>query len=108
MNFPLENCIVADLHFSAPQVQKLLQYPHLLTYVLLDLQLLEKEINKLGKERAIADSLSREELEEEIIDYLSKKQPCSLATCGKDGAPRISVVDYINEGPTICLNLNMV
>ncbi len=67
MNFPLENCIVADLHFSAPQVQKLLQFPHLLTYVLLDLQLLEKEINKLGKERAIASNLSGEEL-----DLLSK------------------------------------
>lgn len=62
MDFPLENCIVADLHFSAPQVQKLLQYPHLLTYVLLDLQLLEKEINKLGKERVTASSLSGEEL----------------------------------------------
>jgi hypothetical protein len=45
--------------------------------------------------------LSQEELEREIIDYLSKRQPCSLATCGKDGAPRISVVDYINEGLTI-------
>jgi uncharacterized pyridoxamine 5'-phosphate oxidase family protein len=44
---------------------------------------------------------SREELEKEIIDYLSKKQPCSLATCGNDGWPRISVVDYINEGLTI-------
>lgn len=62
MDFPLENCIVADLHFSAPQVQKLLQYPHLLTYVLLDLQLLEKEINKLGKERVTASNLSGEEL----------------------------------------------
>ena len=45
--------------------------------------------------------LSQDELEREIIDYLSKRQPCSLATCGKDGAPRISVVDYINEGLTI-------
>jgi len=45
--------------------------------------------------------LSREELEKEIIDYLSKKQPCSLATCGKDGAPRISVVDYVNDGMNI-------
>jgi nitroimidazol reductase NimA-like FMN-containing flavoprotein (pyridoxamine 5'-phosphate oxidase superfamily) len=44
---------------------------------------------------------SREELEKEIIDYLSKKQPCSLATCGKDGWPRVSVVDYINDGLTI-------
>ncbi len=45
--------------------------------------------------------LSKKELEQEIIDYLRKKHPCSLATCGKDGVPRISVVDYINDGLTI-------
>lgn len=45
--------------------------------------------------------LARDELEKEIIDYLSKKQPCSLATCGKDCAPRISVVDYVNDGLTM-------
>jgi len=44
---------------------------------------------------------SKEELEKEIIDYLGKKHPCSLATCGKDGIPRISVVDYMNDGLTI-------
>jgi nitroimidazol reductase NimA-like FMN-containing flavoprotein (pyridoxamine 5'-phosphate oxidase superfamily) len=54
--------------------------------------------NKVGMERK---HLSKKELEEEIIDYLSKKNPCSLATCGKDGIPRISVVDYINKGLTI-------
>lgn len=41
---------------------------------------------------------SREELENEIIDYLEKNHPCSLATCSRDGMPRISVVDYVNEG----------
>lgn len=45
--------------------------------------------------------LSREELEREIADYLGKKQPCSLATASPDGEPRISVVDYVNEGLTI-------
>ncbi|MFC1669920.1 pyridoxamine 5'-phosphate oxidase family protein [Spirochaetota bacterium] len=40
----------------------------------------------------------REELEKEIVDYLGMKHPCSLATCGKDGIPRISVVDYVNDG----------
>jgi len=44
---------------------------------------------------------AKHELEAEIIDYLCKKHPCSLATCGKDGVPRISVVDYINDGLTI-------
>ena len=42
--------------------------------------------------------LLREELEKEIVDYLSKKHPCSLATCGNDGVPRTSVVDYVNDG----------
>jgi nitroimidazol reductase NimA-like FMN-containing flavoprotein (pyridoxamine 5'-phosphate oxidase superfamily) len=44
---------------------------------------------------------TKQELEKEIIDYLEKKHPCSLATCGKDGKPRISVVDYINDGIVI-------
>ena len=43
----------------------------------------------------------KEELKQEIIDYLSKKHPCSLATCGKDGVPRTSVVDYVNDGLNI-------
>jgi nitroimidazol reductase NimA-like FMN-containing flavoprotein (pyridoxamine 5'-phosphate oxidase superfamily) len=44
---------------------------------------------------------TKQELEKEIIDYLGKKHPCSLATCGADGIPRISVVDYINDGIVI-------
>lgn len=44
---------------------------------------------------------SREELEHEIIDYLSKKHPCTLATCSKEGIPRVSVVDYVSDGLTI-------
>lgn len=62
MDFPLKNCIVKNLYFSASQVQELLQYPHSLTWVLLDLQLLEKEANLLGEERATAFNLSRDEL----------------------------------------------
>jgi len=58
-------------------------------------QIIEKMISLLGLERVIP---SKKELEEEIIDYLSKKHPCVLATCGKDGKPRASVVDYINDG----------
>ncbi len=41
---------------------------------------------------------TREELEKEIMDYLSKNHPCSLSTCTNDGIPRVSVVDYVNEG----------
>jgi hypothetical protein len=58
-------------------------------------QMIEQMYQKMNMERK---HLSKKGLEEEIIDYLSKKQPCSLATWSKDGEPRISVVDYINEG----------
>ena len=61
-------------------------------------QMYDQALKKMGIERA---HLPREELEKEIINYLSKKNPCSLATCGKDGWPRVSVVDYVNEGLTI-------
>ena len=61
-------------------------------------QMYEEMFKKMKIERK---HLSKEELEKEIIDYISKRQPCSLATCGKDRAPRISVVDYLNEELTI-------
>jgi phosphopantetheinyl transferase len=64
MDFSLENSIVENQHFSVPQVQEMLQYPHILTYVLLDLQLLEQEVNKAGEERIIANNLSRGELDQ--------------------------------------------
>jgi len=58
----------------------------------------DKALETMGIQRK---RLSREELEKEIIDYLGKKQPCTLATCGRDGWPRVSVVDYVNEGLTM-------
>lgn len=61
-------------------------------------QMMEKALKNMGIKR---QHLSRKALEKEIVDYLSKKQPCSLATCGRDGAPRISVVDYVNDGLVI-------
>ena len=61
-------------------------------------KIIEGMINLMGLERKRP---SKEELEHEIIDYLSKKHPCALATCGKDGTPRVSVVDYFNDGLTI-------
>ena len=63
MDFSIEKCIVADQYFSAGQVKELLQYPHLLTCTLLDLQSLEEEVSKLGEERVTAYSLSTEELD---------------------------------------------
>jgi len=44
---------------------------------------------------------TRQELEAEIEDYLRKNQPCTLATCGLNGTPRVSVVDYAHEGLVI-------
>jgi len=61
-------------------------------------QMIDHAFKKMNIERK---HLSREKLEKEIIDYLSKTQACSLATCGKDGEPRISVVDYVNDSLTI-------
>ena len=61
-------------------------------------QMTEELFKKLNIEKK---HLSNEELEKEIIDYLSKKHPCSLATCGKDCVPRTSVVDYVNDGLNI-------
>ena len=74
MDFPLENCIIADPHFSVPQAQELLQYPHLLTCALLDLKLLEEEVSKLGEERTIAHNLAREELERLSTFTLAKRK----------------------------------
>jgi hypothetical protein len=70
---------------------------HEITYEERD-KMYDQALKRMGIERK---HLSREELEKEIIDYLSKKQPCTLATCGKDGWPRVSVVDYVNDGLTI-------
>ena len=61
-------------------------------------QIIEQTFKRLNIERKY---LSREELGKEIINYLSKTQACSLATCSKDETPRISVVDYLNDGLTI-------
>ena len=58
-------------------------------------QMIDDMYKKMHMERK---HLSKEELEKEIIDYLSKNHPCTLATCGKDGVPRVSVVDYMNDG----------
>lgn len=41
------------------------------------------------------------DLEREIVDYLSKNQPCTLATCGRNGEAHVSVVDYVNDGLTL-------
>jgi len=69
-------------------------------------EMAEEELDKINErmfEKINRDKrhLSKVELEKEIIDYLSKRQVCSLATCGKEGAHRISVVNYVNEDLTL-------
>ena len=61
-------------------------------------QMIDQYLSKMKIKRK---QPTKQELENEIIDYLEKKHPCSLATCGKDEKPRISVVDYINDGLVI-------
>jgi nitroimidazol reductase NimA-like FMN-containing flavoprotein (pyridoxamine 5'-phosphate oxidase superfamily) len=61
-------------------------------------QMVEEVFRKMNRERK---HLSKEEMETEIASYLSKRQVCSLATCGKEGVPRVSVVNYANEGLTL-------
>jgi nitroimidazol reductase NimA-like FMN-containing flavoprotein (pyridoxamine 5'-phosphate oxidase superfamily) len=61
-------------------------------------KMIETMIKMLGRERI---QPSKEELEKEIIDYISKKQPCTLCTCSKDGIPRATVLDYRNDGLTL-------
>ena len=61
MDFPFQNCIVSAESFSCPQTRKLLEYQHGMTCILLDLQRLEEEMQKLGKEKVLAHYLSRRE-----------------------------------------------
>ena len=61
-------------------------------------KIIDGMIRVLGLERKHP---SKEELEAGIIDYLGKKQPCTLATCGADGMPHVSVVDYMHDGLTL-------
>jgi phosphopantetheinyl transferase (holo-ACP synthase) len=61
MDINIEKCMVDLRHLSAPQIKKMLQYKDLLTYVLLDLRLLEKAVNNSGQEKITSANLSREE-----------------------------------------------
>ena len=78
MDLQIEKCITANRQPPASMVAKLLRNRHPLTYVLLDLQLLEEEVNKLGEETATASYLSGEELV--LLSRLTspKRKPDSL------------------------------
>ena len=62
MDLQIEQCITDNNGLPAQMVTKLLGYRHSLTYVLIDLQLLEEKITKPGKETAAESYLSGEEL----------------------------------------------
>ena len=59
MDLQIEKCIIADRRLPAPMVAQLLSYGHSLTFVLLDLQLLEE---KLGQGTAAVSYLSGKDL----------------------------------------------
>jgi len=60
--------------------------------------ILDSYIRGLGLEPA---KLTREELEKEIINYISKNHICVLCTANKNGVPRATAVDYHNDGMTL-------
>lgn len=69
MNFPFENCIVATPHLSVSRIQELLQFPHALAWVMLDLRLLEDKIGDIRREQEITSCLSGVELD--LLNRLS-------------------------------------
>jgi phosphopantetheinyl transferase (holo-ACP synthase) len=63
MNFPFTNCIVDEQLFPVSQLRELLLYPHLLTCVILDLELLGLEVGRLGEKQVVAGHLTEKEQE---------------------------------------------
>src|SRR3989338_6723655 len=61
-------------------------------------EILDSYMNGLGLEPA---KPSREELENEIVNYLKLNNVCVLCTVNKEGVPRATAVDYKNDGMTI-------
>ena len=60
-----------------------------------------KEMKKLvGRLPQKPKKLTREELEKEIIQFITKHKICTLATCS-DNMPRSTPVRYLNKGMTI-------
>jgi nitroimidazol reductase NimA-like FMN-containing flavoprotein (pyridoxamine 5'-phosphate oxidase superfamily) len=60
-----------------------------------------KEMKKLvGRLPKKPKKLTREELEKEIVQFITKHKICTLATCS-DNMPRSTPVRYLNKGMTI-------
>ena len=55
------NCFVAEQHFHAAEARELLEYPHMMTYALLDLQCLGTQMHTKEGLKALTDSLSQKE-----------------------------------------------
>ena len=58
MDFPFQNCLVSAEILSVPLVREMLQYHHGMTYLLLDLQRLEKELLKIAEQNVATPFLS--------------------------------------------------
>ena len=63
MDFPFQNCIVSPENYSALLIRELLEWRHDIAYVLLDLQRLEEEVQKLSEGRVAACYLADRERE---------------------------------------------
>jgi phosphopantetheinyl transferase len=73
MDPAIENCIVTEQALSAFRVQKLLRYPHLLTFVLIDIQLLMRQLEALNLESVSVRYLSdREQIK--LGEFRSEKR----------------------------------
>jgi phosphopantetheinyl transferase len=58
MKFPFENCAVSAETFSVFQARKLLEYQHGMTYILLDLQRFQDEMQNFTEKNVVAQYLS--------------------------------------------------
>jgi len=70
MDLQIEKCIIANRRLPDPMVAEILRYRHSLTFVLLDLRLLE---DKLDQETAAVSYLSEEELAQ-LSKFTSSKR----------------------------------
>ena len=61
MDFPFSNCIASAENFSVRQVAELLEYHNSMTYILLNLQRFEEEMQKFAEKKGVAHYLATRE-----------------------------------------------
>ena len=73
MDFPFQNCIVSAENLSVSRARELLGYKHGMAHILLDMQRLEEEMQKLGEIKVVASYLSKLE-QEHLARFTSGKR----------------------------------